>query len=129
MPPALLNLLTAPRHRPLWRALLAALVIAITWLALSPAPPKTLDTGWDKANHTLAFAALAFTAARALWPRPRQWGWLVLALLAYGAGIEVAQGFLPPREASMLDLLADASGIAAGLLPAWVVAALAARGR
>ncbi|HEY0953378.1 MAG TPA: VanZ family protein [Roseateles sp.] len=118
----LLLLCTAPERRPLWRALLLALAVAITWLALSPVPPKTADTGWDKANHLLAFATLAFVGVWALWPRPRLWGWLVLALLAYGVSIEVAQSFLPPREADWQDVVADGLGIALGLLAALPIA-------
>lgn len=124
MPPAmkrLLSLFTAPEHRLVWRALLALLLGAITWLALSPAPPDTLSTGWDKANHLLAFAALAFSAVWALWRQPRQWLWLVLALLGYGVFIEIAQSFLPPREADWHDVVADGVGIALGLLAAHVV--------
>ena len=127
MPGLLLNLFT--RHRALWRALLAALVATVLWLALSPAPPKTVDTGWDKANHAMAFAALAFASVWALWPRPRTWAWLVLALLAFGGAIEIAQSFLPPREADCADLLADGVGIAIGLLFALPVALGAARRR
>ncbi|MEO6281264.1 VanZ family protein [Roseateles sp.] len=118
----LLSPFTSPQHRVLWRALLALLLVAITWLALSPAPPKTVDLGWDKANHTLAFASLAFSAVWALWQRPRQWPWLVIALLAYGVGIEIAQSFLPPREADWHDVVADGFGIAVGLLAAWPIA-------
>lgn len=124
MRPAMLRLIllaTARRHP--WRALLAALLIAITCLALLPAPPVAISTGWDKSNHLLAFAALAFTAVWALWPQPRQWPWLALALLAYGGGIEVAQSFLPPRSGEWADLLADGCGIALGLLLAWPIAA------
>ncbi len=129
MPSALLNLFTAPERRVLWRALLAVMLIAITWLALSPAPPKTVDTGWDKANHALAFGSLAFAGVWAWCPHPRQWYWLVLALLAYGVGIEVAQSFVPPREADLKDVLADGVGIAIGLLAAWPVTAIATRRR
>lgn len=130
MPPAmnrLLSLFTAPARRPLWRVLLALMLAVITWLALSPAPPETMNTGWDKANHALAFGALAFSAVWALWQRPRQWVWLVLALLAYGVFIEIAQSFLPPREADWHDVVADSVGIALGLLAAWPVAVLASR--
>ncbi|MFN3303806.1 MAG: VanZ family protein [Roseateles sp.] len=113
---------TAPHRRPLWRALLLALLVVITWLALSPKPPEAMNTGWDKANHLLAFGCLAFAATWAIWPRPRLWGWLVLALLAYGVGIELAQSLLPPRSADWRDVLADALGIAVGLLAAWPIA-------
>ncbi|HEY9106346.1 MAG TPA: VanZ family protein [Roseateles sp.] len=123
----LTSLFTAPERRVQWRALLALLLVVITWLALSPAPPKTVDLGWDKANHVLAFASLAFSAVWALWQRPRQWIWLVLALLAYGVFIEIAQSFLPPRSADWHDVVADGVGIALGLLAAWPVARLGDR--
>lgn len=119
------NLLFSPRSRPLWRALLALLLIAITWLALSPAPPPKVNTGWDKANHALAFGALAFAAVWAWWPQPRRWGGLVVALLGYGAAIEIAQSFVPPRSADWHDLLADGLGIAIGLAAAWSISAVA----
>jgi VanZ family protein len=121
MPAAMTSSLhTLLTQRPaLWRTLLAALVVAILWLALSPQPPKTVDTGWDKANHVAAFAALAFTAVWALWPQRRRWGWLVLWLLAFGGFIEVAQSQVPPREGDWADLLADGVGIVLGLLAAW----------
>ncbi|MDR7295415.1 MULTISPECIES: VanZ family protein [Roseateles] len=127
MPDALLNLFI--RQRALWRALLALLVAVILWLALSPAPPRTVDTGWDKANHAMAFAALGFVSVWALWPRPRDWAWLALALLAFGGAIEIAQSFLPPREGDWADLLADGAGIALGLLVALPITAMLARSR
>jgi VanZ family protein len=123
----LLNLFT--ERRPLWRVLLLLLLVAILWLALSPVPPKTVDTGWDKANHAMAFAALGFVSVWAVWPRPRGWAWLVLALLAFGGAIEIAQTFLPPREGDWWDLLADGVGIAIGLLFALPITAVSARRR
>ena len=60
MPPAmfrlLLSLCAAPAYRAWWRALLLLLVAVITWLALSPAPPKTMDTGWGKKAVRIAIA-------------------------------------------------------------------------
>jgi VanZ family protein len=133
MPPAMprfiLTLCTAPERRIVWRALLAVLLVVITWLALIPAPPKAITTGWDKSNHALAFASLAFSSVWAVWQRPRQWGWLALALVGYGIGIEVAQSFLPPREADWHDVVADSVGIALGLAVAWSITASAARRR
>jgi len=126
MPQLLLHLCTAPGLRRAWRALLGLLLIAITWLALVPHPPKFATTGWDKSNHALAFASLAFTCVWALWPRPRQWWLLALAVLAYGGAIEITQSYLPPREGDWFDLLADGVGIALGLIAAWPIAASAA---
>ncbi len=122
MPNPIVHFCTAPERRSLWRALLAVLVLAITWLALVPAPPKLMTTGWDKSNHLLAFASLAFASAWARWPQPRKWPVLFAVVLAYGGAIEIAQSFLPPREADVLDLLADSLGILLGLLAAWPIA-------
>ena len=127
MPRLLIRLCTTAAYRTGWRALLLLLVLVVSWLALSPAPPKVLSTGWDKSNHALAFASLAFSGVWAGWPRPRHWAWLVVALLAYGIGIEIAQSFLPPREADWHDVVADSVGIALGLLAAWPITASAAR--
>jgi VanZ family protein len=89
-----------------------ALVIGV--LALTPHPPPTLDTGWDKLNHVLAFAALAFCAQHAAqgsrWPAPAWQG----GLLAYGVLIEIAQTRVPGRHGEWPDLLADAVGIVLG---------------
>jgi VanZ family protein len=98
-----------------WRLLLALLLLAISYLALAPAPPRTLDSGWDKANHLLAFGALAFTAFFGWRSRRARWQLLPAALLGYGVLIELLQSQLPTRSADARDVLADALGIAAGL--------------
>ncbi len=104
-----------------WRWLLALLVLVVTWLALSPASPDGLDTGWDKLNHAGAFAALTVVAIFAF-PRSRHSLWLLLAgLLSFGAAVEIAQAFTPTRSAEWSDLLADATGMAAGVFAAMVV--------
>ena len=104
-----------------WRWLLAALALVVSWLALSPAPPDGLDTGWDKLNHAGAFAALTLVAIFAF-PRSQRSLWLLLAgLLCFGGAIEIAQAFTPTRSAEWGDLLADAAGMAAGVFAAVLV--------
>lgn len=109
-----------PHRTRAWRSLLGVLLLAITWLALNPVPPKAVDSGWDKLNHLAAFISLAVCAWRGFGsahPRPesRRGGLaLTTALLAYGLLIEVVQGFVPGRSAEAQDLMADALGIAIG---------------
>lgn len=107
--------------RPFWIALLATLALAVGALALTPHPPSTLDTGWDKLNHVLAFAALAFCAQHAAqgsrWPAPA-WQGLVFA---WGVLIELAQTQVPGRHGEWPDLLADAVGMALGVGAAWLI--------
>jgi VanZ family protein len=105
----------APGARRLWQLLLVALALAVCWLAFSPTPPPTADTGWDKANHALAFAVLAVTAELAFWPMYRRRWFTALGLLAFGGFIELVQTQIPERAGEWPDLLADGSGIALGL--------------
>jgi VanZ family protein len=98
------------------------LAAATAALALMPVPPQTAGLGWDKANHLLAFGALAACAVFGFRGR-RDALWAVMAaLLAFGGAIELLQQLVPNREAEWADLLADALGIAlgAGLATAWL---------
>jgi VanZ family protein len=110
-----------------WRTLLLLLVVAVSYLALTPAPPERLDTGWDKLNHMLAFTALAFSAYLG-YPAHRGTRLLLLfALLAFGGLIEVLQLFVPGRSSEWGDLLADSIGIACGaVIAAYVLRAVSA---
>jgi VanZ family protein len=92
-----------------------ACVAAVLFLALAKPGHHLPTTGWDKANHALAFAVLAVLGGIAY---PGRLVRVLVALLAYGALIEVLQSFTRYRSGEWLDLLAD--GI--GLLLAWPVA-------
>jgi VanZ family protein len=111
----------------LWRVLLLLLLVAISTLAVMPLPPAGIDFVWDKLNHALAFAALAFAAGLGFpTPRASRFG-ASLALLAYGGLLELLQLSVPQRSAEWADLLADGLGIACGVLIATVVLRAAAR--
>ena len=95
--------------------LTAALFGYVTWEALRPNPGGSSIEHWDKLLHVLAFATLALSSALACSPsRKSDWG-IAAGLLVYGALIEIVQAYVPGRDASWLDLMADAVGIAAGL--------------
>jgi VanZ family protein len=98
-----------------WRVLSALLLAAVLGLALAPQEPTPLTLGWDKLNHALAFCTLAFTWRLGFPGDARRWLQLALALLALGGAIEVAQQFVPGRQADWADLFADALGGAIGL--------------
>ena len=66
----------------------------------------------DKLNHVAAFAVLALLADYAF-PAQGFGAAKIAALAAYGFLIEAVQHFLPWREASFLDIVADGAGIAA----------------
>lgn len=102
------------RYRPLLLCAWAAANVLMVLAALTPqlAPPG--EYGADKLIHLTAFGALTIMP---LPPgRPR---WLDLGvagtMLAVGILIEVAQSYVPGREASVYDVLADLVGILLGL--------------
>lgn len=123
----LVETLGAARLRKAWLALLLALLLLISYLALAPHPPRGVDTGWDKLNHFFAFGAL--TALSIACTGSRLWRWRLLPLmwLAYGGLIELVQMFEPTRSAEWTDLLADAIGIGTGMAVAATLAWLVAR--
>ena len=99
------------------------LVIALSLIPQDAMPdPET----WDKANHVAAYGAIAVAGGLGYRSR-RALLRIALGLLLLGAGLELAQSVLPGRVASVADLLANAIGIALGLLLA--VAAHALRSR
>ena len=95
----------------LWRLVLAGLLIGVLALSLLPLAPDAPTTGWDKANHLLAFVTLAVVGCLAY---PARIPAALLSLLVYGALIEVLQSFTNYRYAEWADLLADALGILLG---------------
>ena len=85
-------------------------MVVVTVLALLPVEQLQYPVfdWWDKAQHALAFVMLS---GWAMWA----WhgaGWrVVLGMLAYGAGIELAQWAVGWRFAEWADLAADAVGV------------------
>lgn len=94
-----------------FRVLLLAALVFIGWQSLTPNPVPLPAAGGDKLAHLFGFLGLALLADLA-WP-DRPIGWRALALLAtYGAGIEIAQAYVPNRTTSVADLVADLGGLA-----------------
>ena len=102
-----------------WSALAFAYICAII-----PGGPEL--EGSDKFTHLVAFGTLAFLA-RVGWARQRALG-IALALILFGIFIEITQ-MIPAlhRDAEALDVVADAGGVAIGLLAGWLVRRLLRR--
>ncbi len=114
--PSLSSLLNTPALRPWWRAVLVLLMGAVCVLAFMPAPPSLDISGGDKFQHILAFVCLAACAALSLQPGRPAAARVALAMLCFGIFIEWVQSGLPSRSAEWQDVVADAVGIAVGLL-------------
>ena len=75
-----------------------------------------LSTGWDKANHALAFAVLGLLGC-ACWPHAA--ARVLIALAAYGGAIEIAQTFTETRMGEWTDWFADIAGFCIALAVRW----------
>lgn len=107
--------LPALRFARLWMMTGFALVIAVAVVCLVPNEELPEVGVSDKSGHVLAFGALALWFGSIVVRRALPG--IAICLLAFGAAIEVAQGLMGlGRSAELADFIADALGVAAGLL-------------
>ncbi len=99
-------------------------VVSVLVLALLPAHTPMPSTGWDKANHALAFLVMALLGR---WAYPRSTGAVLLGLFAYGGLIELLQSFTPDRSSEWGDWLADTIGLALAWSLMWLATRRAGR--
>ncbi len=104
-----------PRH---WHLLFWPCLIAVLVLALMPPTQPIPTTGWDKANHVLAFLVLGWLGRRVY---ARQRTAVLLALVGYGVLIELLQGMTSYRDADPADVLADSIGLLAAVALDWLL--------
>jgi len=87
----------------------------VTVLALYPAPELPI-TLWDKASHALAYFFLAYLGDRSFPATSKPplvvFLGLLFGLLLYGVVIEGLQSQIPSRQASVLDMFANGTGLA-----------------
>ena len=98
---------------------LIAVVIGITVLSLLP-PKSGVELGkHDKINHFVAYSVLSLTFG--IWIQStKKHVYFLPALIAYGLLMEFFQGFVPGREQSWLDALANTGGVSLGFMLALV---------
>ena len=97
---------------------------AIVWLSSQTQYPGgiALPSPLDKVAHASIFGALAFCLELALrssrhdLPMYRRHFWIFLGVALFGLSDEWHQSFVPGRDCSALDWLADVTGAALGLL-------------
>lgn len=99
----------------LYRLLFFSAVLVISWLAVMPLEDIPVTTGWDKLNHFVAFASLLLLLDAA-YPLISLWKGKLLPLIMYGLAIETLQAFIPYREFSVVDVVANILGLGAYLL-------------
>ena len=98
--------------KPLYQITFFTTLLVIEYLATTTREIEAVAHSWDKLNHLAAFAVLyllltlAFRGLK-VWTR-------VLLLMAFAMQIEIVQHFIPGRDFSLLDIVADGVGIACG---------------
>ena len=98
----------------IWRVSFWLLVIVTLWLSLVPvAHIPSAFSFWDKAQHAVGFAALAFSGLLAY---PGRMRFLMLGLAVFGVGIECTQWLTAWRHGDWHDWVADCVGMALGYL-------------
>ena len=92
------------------RMLVVFLMVLGAWVATRTLDfPEAIELN-DKVKHFIVFFGFAVLMDLAISRHPF-WLWKGLPLLIYGAIIELMQYFSPERSFSLLDWLADFSGI------------------
>lgn len=104
------------RYARYWQVLGALLVIVI--LAAALIPPDDDVGAWlfdyDKLLHGAVFSVLTIWFCGQF--ERREYGWLVVMLLAFGVLIEVLQMLTAYRKGDVMDFVADAIGVGVGLV-------------
>lgn len=109
-----------PAFRAWWPALAWGVAILVLTTAPASAPEGVAGTPYvDKLVHFLLYLGLGFSLGRALRLSGRATTGGVLAAAAagsaFGAANEWIQGFVPIREPSAGDWLADVAGVSLGI--------------
>ena len=91
--------------------MLTALVIWLSVKAPGEGPGLPI---WDKLQHFLAYAVLGLTGALGF-PGKKPAFVLALGLVLLGAALEVAQFYVPARDMSLGDGIANALGVILGV--------------
>ena len=107
------------RFRKLWLTIGYALVAIIIFLSLAPNLPSTDIEQGDKLGHFLAYGTLMFWFCQIYATRSSRIAH-ALAFAAMGVALEYAQGMTDYRTFEVLDMLANATGVALG----WAIASL-----
>jgi VanZ family protein len=90
-------------------------IVGITVLSLMPPISKINLNEKDKIGHFVAYTVLTINGLMIRKYQSKKM-WLLFAFILYGGLMEFLQGFVPGREVSAWDLVANTSGVLIGLL-------------
>jgi len=98
--------------KTIFKALLYICIVAIMYLATTTLEIKPLENTWDKGNHFTAFMTLYILLSLAY--QNLSLKIKALILISFGIFIEIVQYFIPGRDFSGFDVIADTIGIFIG---------------
>jgi len=97
---------------------LASLIFVFIGIAiLSLLPPKSIEKigEHDKINHFIAYAVLSLNVGLVV-KKLKTYLLCLPLLIGYGILLEYCQGFVPGRQPSLLDALANSIGVSIGFI-------------
>lgn len=100
--------------RPLCQMQFFIMLVIYTFLGLTRNAGDMVPAYNDLVMHFTGYVVAGISISFA-WPRSAYWQ-RALFLLFYSMAIEIGQHFLPPRTFSLLDIVANFSGIITGLV-------------
>ncbi|MCB2082095.1 MAG: VanZ family protein [Rickettsiales bacterium] len=105
------------QRKQLW--LWVAPIVVLSAMAFIPMPRgKPVPYHLDKLFHLMAYAAM-MAVPTCVFRRVAPVVISAVFLVALGAGIELAQSFMPSRTASIYDMLFNVLGVALGWMLGW----------
>ncbi len=102
------------KRNKFWLLSTCFILIGITILSLLPPKSGLEIQSNDKINHFVAYACLTFCGLAAN-IRKRAFG-VVLLFILYGILMEWLQGFVPGRDQSFFDTIANMLGVGIGFI-------------
>lgn len=96
------------------RISLTLLIIAITYLSLTPT--TSISVGNDKIGHFLAYSILMINIGLITLNHRKAFITGAIFAVFYGGLMEGGQYFVPGREVSGLDMIANVSGVCIGVV-------------
>ncbi len=95
-------------------AIFVSYAVLVAFLSLQPGGGSFIGP-YDKVAHFLTYGIFAALAHRMNLSR-RHYIYVCIGIVAYSGLLEIAQSFVPGREMSAFDLLANTSGVLLGAL-------------
>ena len=107
------------RYTRFWKSLAWGMMLTVAILTLMPKPPRVNLPllSWDKAQHSIAYAALMWTFLQA-WEGSHVLRWAIFLLVA-GVALEILQPLIGVRFMEYSDVLANSLGVLLGYA-AWL---------